>query len=144
MADFYKRNRKKLIFVTFLFLLFFGGWWNLKYNLPKTVEVVVRLFLGPTFKSSSIDFEKNRIVIKDFVLADGEEVIIDTPRVDILYSPESLKAMRVEEIVVNGGVANITRRENGDINIVAAFTGGTKPEDENKKEDKEESEPYTP
>ena len=144
MADFYKRNRKKLIFVTFLFLLFFGGWWNLKYNLPKTVEVVVRLFLGPTFKSSSIDFEKNRIVIKNFVLADGEEVIIDTPRVDILYSPESLKAMRVEEIIVNGGVANITRRENGDINIVAAFTGGTKPEDENKKENKEESEPYTP
>lgn len=128
MTDFYKKHKKKLIFVTFLFLLFFGGFWNLKYNLPKTVEVVVRLFLGPTFKSKSIDFEKDRIVIKDFILADGEEIIIDTPQVDILYSKNSLKNLRIEEIIVNGGIANITRRKNGDINIVAAFTGGSKEE----------------
>lgn len=144
MTDFFKRNRKKLIFVAFLFLFFFGGWWSIKYNLPKTVEVVVRLFVGPTLKSSSIDFQKNKVVIKDFVLADGDEVIIDTPEVDILYSKESLKKFRIEEIILNGGTANITRRKNGDINIVAAFAGESKEEDETKKEESKESEPYKP
>lgn len=143
MTDFFKRNRKKLIFVTFLFLFFFGGWWTIKYNLPKTVEVVVRLFVGPTLKSSSIDFQKDKVVIKDFLLADGEEVIIDTPEVDILYTRESLKNFRIEEIILNGGTANITRRKNGDINIVAAFAGESK-EDESKEETPAKNEPYKP
>ncbi|MBM6690074.1 hypothetical protein H9X75_03160 [Fusobacterium mortiferum] len=143
MTDFFKRNRKKLIFVTFLFLFFFGGWWTIKYNLPKTVEVVVRLFVGPTLKSSSIDFQKDKVVIKDFLLADGEEVIIDTPEVDILYTKESLKNFRIEEIILNGGTANITRRKNGDINIVAAFAGESK-EDESKEETSAKDEPYKP
>ena len=111
MTDFFKRNRKKLIFVTFLFLFFFGGWWTIKYNLPKTVEVVVRLFVGPTLKSSSIDFQKDKVVIKDFLLADGEEVIIDTPEVDILYTRESLKNFRIEEIILNGGTAKQTHHK---------------------------------
>ena len=143
MTDFFKRNRKKLIFVTFLFLFFFGGWWTIKYNLPKTVEVVVRLFVGPTLKSSSIDFQKDKVVIKDFLLADGEEVIIDTPEVDILYTRESLKNFRIEEIILNGGTANITRRKNGDINIVAAFAGESKA-DESKEETPAKDEPYKP
>lgn len=143
MTDFFKRNRKKLIFVTFLFLFFFGGWWTIKYNLPKTVEVVVRLFVGPTLKSSSIDFQKDKVIIKDFLLADGEEVIIDTPEVDILYTRESLKNFRIEEIILNGGTANITRRKNGDINIVAAFAGESK-EDESKEETPAKDEPYKP
>lgn len=143
MTDFFKRNRKKLIFVTFLFLFFFGGWWTIKYNLPKTVEVVVRLFVGPTLKSSSIDFQKDKVVIKDFLLADGEEVIIDTPEVDILYTRESLKNFRIEEIILNGGTANITRRKNGDINIVAAFAGESK-EAESKEETPAKDEPYKP
>lgn len=143
MTDFFKRNRKKLIFVTFLFLFFFGGWWTIKYNLPKTVEVVVRLFVGPTLKSSSIDFQKDKVIIKDFLLADGEEVIIDTPEVDILYTRESLKNFRIEEIILNGGTANITRRKNGDINIVAAFAGESK-EDESKEETPAKNEPYKP
>lgn len=143
MTDFFKRNRKKLIFVTFLFLFFFGGWWTIKYNLPKTVEVVVRLFVGPTLKSSSIDFQKDKVVIKDFLLADGEEVIIDTPEVDILYTRESLKNFRIEEIILNGGTANITRKKNGDINIVAAFAGESK-EDESKEETPAKDEPYKP
>lgn len=138
MTDFYKKNRKKLIFVTFLFLLFFGVAWNIKYNLPKTVEVVVRLFVGPTFKSSSIEFEKEKIVIKDFILADGEEVIIDTPKVEILYSKDILKRKRIDEIIIDGGTANITRRKNGDINIVAAFTGESEPEEEKKEKPKDE------
>ncbi|MCI7186602.1 MAG: hypothetical protein MR995_00360, partial [Fusobacterium mortiferum] len=145
MTDFFKKHRKKTIFVTFLFLLFFGGWWTVKYNLPKTVEVVVRLFLGPTFKSSDIIFEKNKVIVKDFVLADGDEVIIDTPQVDILYSEESLKKLRIEEIIINGGIANITRRKNGDINIVAAFTGSSEEETETTQEKKSEKEkPYEP
>ncbi len=144
MTDFFKNHRKKTIFVTFLFLLFFGGWWSVKYNLPKTVEVVVKLFVGPTFKSSSITFEKNRVVIKDFILADGDEVIIDTPQVDILYSEESLKKFRIEEIIVNGGTANITRRKNGDINIVAAFTGESEPSEDKTEETPQEDKPYEP
>lgn len=143
MTDFFKINRKKLIFVTFLFLFFFGGWWAIKYNLPKTVEVVVRLFVGPTLKSSSIDFQRDKVVIKDFLLADGEEIIIDTPEVDILYSKESLKNFRIEEIILNGGIANITRRKNGDINIVAAFAGESK-EEESKEETSDKDEPYKP
>ena len=130
MTDFYKKNRKKIILVAFLFFLFFGGWWNIRYNLPKTVEVAVRLFLGPTFKSSSIDFQKNKIIIKDFILADDNEVIIDVPKVEILYSKESLKNFRIEEIIVADGIANITRRKNGDINIVAAFTGNSEKNEE--------------
>ena len=145
MTEFFKKNRKKLIFVTFLFLLFFGGWWNLKYNLPKTIEVIVKIALGPTFKSSSINFEKEKIVIKDFVLADGDEIIIDTPEVDILYSKKSLKKFRIEEIIINGGTANITRRKNGDINIVAAFTGGTKESNDEKVEaEVKQEEKYEP
>lgn len=145
MTDFFKKHRKKTIFVTFLFLLFFGGWWTVKYNLPKTVEVVVRLFLGPTFKSSDIIFEKNKVIVKDFILADGDEVIIDTPQVDILYSEESLKKLRMEEIIINGGMANITRRKNGDINIVAAFTGSSEEGTETIQENKsEEEKPYEP
>lgn len=148
MTDFCKRNRKKLIFVAFLFLFFFGGWWTIKYNLPKTVEVAVRLFLGPTFKSSSIDFLEDRIVVKNFVLADGDEVIIDTPQVDVLYYNGALKEtidnLRIGEIVVNGGTANITRRANGDINIVAAFTGGTKDEEEQEATKEDSEEPYVP
>lgn len=143
MTDFYKKNRKKIILVTFLFFLFFGGWWNIRYNLPKTVEVAVRLFLGPTFKSSSIDFRKNKIIIKDFILADDNEVIIDVPKVEILYSKESLKNLRIEEIIVADGIANITRRKNGDINIVAAFTGNSE-KNEEVEEKVEQKQPYDP
>lgn len=130
MTDFYKRHKKLMITVAFLFLLFFGGFWSVKYNLPKTVEVLTGIFLGPKFKSSNIVFEKNRIVVKDFVLQDKDEVIIKSPQVDILYGDDWLKTKRIQEIIVNGGEANITRRKNGDINVVAAFTGSSDSEEE--------------
>ncbi|WP_101475036.1 hypothetical protein [Fusobacterium sp.] len=140
MTEFVKRHKKLISVVTFLFLLFFGGIYTIKHNLPKTVEILTGAFLGPKFKSSDIIFEKNKIIVKDFILQDKDEVIIKSPEVDILYTKESLKNLRIKEIIVNGGEANITRRKNGDVNVVAAFTGGSddKPEKEEKKEKKYE------
>lgn len=144
MTEFCKKHKKKIIVVSFLFFLFFGGFLNLKYNLPKTVEVLTGLFVGPKFKSSKIIFDKDKIVVKDFVLQDKKEVIISSPEVEILYDDESLKNYRIKEIIMNGGQANITRRKNGDINIVAAFTGSSDDSKEEPPKDSKKEEKYDP
>ena len=64
MTEFVKRHKKLISVVTFLFLLFFGGIYTIKHNLPKTVEILTGAFLGPKFKSSDIIFEKNKIIVK--------------------------------------------------------------------------------
>ena len=117
MTEFYKLHKKKIIVISFLFLLFFGGYWNLRYNLPKTIEFITGIVLGAKIKSSDIVFEKNKILVKDFALEDKKDTIISAPEVEILYSKESLKKFRVEEIIVDGGQATIVREKNGDINV---------------------------
>lgn len=144
MTEFYKLHKKKIIVISFLFLLFFGGYWNLRYNLPKTIEFITGIVLGAKIKSSDIVFEKNKILVKDFALEDKKDTIISAPEVEILYSKESLKKFRVEEIIVDGGQATIVREKNGDINVVAAFVGRSIDKPEDKKKEKKSDEKYNP
>lgn len=129
---------KKTKIIIFLILIFLTIAWNLTYNLPKTIERVTGIVLGTKLKSKSIKKMGNKILIEDFEIVTKDEKIIATPLVEIVFSKENLKKLRIDEIIVNGGVANITRLKGGDINIVRAFTG------ESKEKEKEEDEEYTP
>lgn len=142
MKEFYQKNKKKVIALLTTLFIFIGGYWSVVYHLPKTIEVIVQMVLGTTISSSSIEFKENKIEVKDLKIINKKEVIIDAPKVDILYSKKSLEELRIEEIIIYDGIANITREKNGDINIVAAFTGGSK-ENENKVE-VEKEEVYKP
>ncbi|WP_294707699.1 translocation/assembly module TamB domain-containing protein [uncultured Fusobacterium sp.] len=133
MKEFYQKNKKKVITMLTTVFVFLGGYWAVVYHLPKTIEVIVQMVLGTTISSSSIEFKENKIEVRDLKIINKKEIIIDAPKVDILYSKKSLEDLRIEEIIIYDGIANITREKNGDINIVAAFTGGTK-EDKNKVE----------
>lgn len=133
MKEFYQKNKKKVIAMLTTLFVFIGGYWAVVYHLPKTIEVIVQMVLGTTISSSSIEFKENKIEVKDLKIINKKEIIIDAPKVDILYSKKSLEDLRIEEIIIYDGIANITREKNGDINIVAAFTGGTK-EEKNKVE----------
>lgn len=127
MKEFYKNNKKKLIAGLSLLLILIGGYWSVKYHLPKTIEVILQIALGPKISSSSIEFKKYGLIeIKNLKLINNKKIIIDAPKVELLYSKESLKKLRIEEIIIYDGTANITREKNGDINIVAAFTGESK------------------
>lgn len=146
MKEFYKRNKKKVITGVSILFLLLGGYWSVRYHLPKTVEVIVQIITGAKIASDSIEFtEFGKIEIKNLKLSNKNKVIIDAPKVEILYSEESLKKFRIEEIILYDGTANITREKNGDINIVAAFTGGTKEEPVKKVETvPKKEEPYKP
>ena len=126
MKEFYQKNKKKVITMLTTVFVFLGGYWAVVYHLPKTIEVIVQMVLGTTISSSSIEFKENKIEVRDLKIINKKEIIIDAPKVDILYSKKSLEDLRIEEIIIYDGIANITREKNGDINIVAAFTGGTK------------------
>lgn len=129
MKEFYRNNKKKIITGLSLLFILAGGYWSVRYHLSKTVEVILQIALGPKISSSSIEFKKYGLIeIKDLKLVSNKKTIIDAPKVELLYSKESLKKLRIEEIIIYDGTANITREKNGDINIVAAFTGSSKEE----------------
>lgn len=130
MKEFYQKNKKKVIALLTTLFIFLWGYWAVIYHLPKTIEVIVQMVLGTRISSSSIEFKENKIEVKDLKIINKKEIIIDAPKVDILYSKNSLENFRIEEIIIYDGIANITREKNGDINIVAAFTGGTKESEE--------------
>ena len=143
MKEFYKNNKKKIITGLSLLFILAGGYWSVRYQLSKTVEIILQIALGPKISSSSIEFKEFGLIeIKDLKLINKKKTIIDAPKVELHYSKESLKKLRIEEIIVYDGIANITREKNGDINIVAAFTGDSK-EENNKIEVKKEKE-YNP
>lgn len=129
MKEFYKNNKKKIITGLSLLFILAGGYWSVRYHLSKTVEIILQIALGPKISSSSIEFKKYGLIeIKDLKLVNNKKTIIEAPKVELLYSKESLKKLRIEDIIIYDGTANITREKNGDINIVAAFTGGSKEE----------------
>ena len=142
MKEFYKNNKKKIITGLSLLLILAGGYWSVKYHLSKTVEIILQIALGPKISSSSIEFKRYGLIeIKDLKLINNKKTIIDAPKVELLYSKESLKKLRIEEIIIYDGIANITREKNGDINIVAAFTGESK---EGKNDTEAEEKEYKP
>ncbi|MHD0317964.1 translocation/assembly module TamB domain-containing protein [Fusobacterium sp. THCT1E2] len=142
MKEFYNNNKKKIITGLSLLLILAGGYWSVRYHLSKTVEVILQIALGPKISSSSIEFKRYGLIeIKDLKLINNKKTIIDAPKVELLYSKESLKKLRIEEIIIYDGIANITREKNGDINIVAAFTGESK---EGKNDTEAEEKEYKP
>lgn len=129
MKEFYKNNKKKIITGLSLLLILAGGYWSVRYHLSKTVEIILQIALGPKISSSSIEFKRYGLIeIKNLKLVNNKKTIIEAPKVELFYSKESLKKLRIEDIIIYDGTANITREKNGDINIVTAFTGGSKEE----------------
>lgn len=115
---------KKIIFIFLpLFILLSGGL-LVKYQLPKIVEVILKVVVGPTISTQEIKFPKfGEIDIKNLTLSKDKKVIIASPSVKILYSKESLKKLRLQEIIVNDPWVNI-HRKGEDVNIVDAFSSG--------------------
>lgn len=115
---------KKIIFIALPIFIFLSGGLLVKYNLPKLVEVILKLALGPTISSQEIKFPKfGEIDIKDVVLSKGNDTMVKAPQVVITYSKESLKNFRLKEINVENPWVHIER--NGEnVNIVNAFSSG--------------------
>ena len=86
MKEFYQKNKKKVITMLTTLFVFLGGYWAVVYHLPKTIEVIVQMVLGTTISSSSIEFKDNKIEVRDLKIINKKEIIIDAPKVDILYS----------------------------------------------------------
>ena len=121
---------KKLIIIIFPLFIFLSGGLLLKYNLPKVVEFILKIAVGPTISSQEIKFPKfGEIDISDVVLSKGNDTIVKAPRVVITYSKESLKNFRLKEINVENPWVHIERKGES-VNIVDAFSSG-----DNKKEE---------
>uniref|UniRef100_UPI002629039A hypothetical protein n=1 Tax=uncultured Cetobacterium sp. TaxID=527638 RepID=UPI002629039A len=115
---------KKIIFIFLPIFILLSGGLLVKYQLPKIVEVILKVVVGPTISTQEIKFPKfGEIDIKNLTLSKGKKVIIASPSVKILYSKESLKKLRLQEIIVNDPWVNI-HRKGEDVNIVDAFSSG--------------------
>lgn len=115
---------KKLIFIFLPIFIFLSGGLLIKYNLPKIVELILKVAVGPTISSQEIKFPKfGEIDITDVVLSDKNKVIVKAPKVIITYSKESLKNFRLKEIDVKKPWVHIVR-EGDKVNIVDAFSSG--------------------
>lgn len=119
---------KKLIIVSLSIFIFLSGGLLIKYNLPKVVEIILKIAVGPTISSQEIKFPKfGEIDITDVVLSKGDDVIVKAPKVVITYSKESLKNFRLQEINVEKPWVHIERKGEN-VNIVDAFSSGSKGE----------------
>ncbi|WP_407536160.1 hypothetical protein [Cetobacterium somerae] len=119
---------KKLIIISLSIFIFLSGGLLIKYNLPKVVEIILKIAVGPTISSQEIKFPKfGEIDITDVVLSKGDDVIVKAPKVVITYSKESLKNFRLKEINVEKPWVHIERKGES-VNIVDAFSSGTKGE----------------
>lgn len=119
---------KKLIIISLSIFIFLSGGLLIKYNLPKVVEIILKTAVGPTISSQEIKFPKfGEIDITDMVLSKGDDVIVKAPKVVIIYSKESLKNFRLKEINVEKPWVHIERKGES-VNIVDAFSSGTKGE----------------
>lgn len=123
---------KKLIIISLPIFIFLSGGLLIKYNLPKVVELILKIAVGPTISSQEIKFSKfGEIDITDVVLSKGEDIIVKAPKVVITYSKESLKNFRIKEINVERPWVHIERKGEN-INIVDAFSSGDKGESTSK------------
>ncbi|MGL4970316.1 MAG: hypothetical protein ACRC45_01620, partial [Cetobacterium sp.] len=123
---------KKIIFIALPFFIFLSGGLLIKYNLPKVVEVILKLALGPTISSQEIKFPKfGEIDIRDVVLSKGDDTMVKAPKIIIKYSKESLKKFRLTEINVENPWVHIERKAEN-VNIVNAFSSGGEPNPDSK------------
>ncbi|MGL5644805.1 hypothetical protein, partial [Cetobacterium sp.] len=117
---------KKLIIICLPIFIFLSGALLIKYNLPKVVEIILKIAVGPTISSQEIKFPKfGEIDITDVVLSKGDDIIVKAPKVIITYSKESLKNFRLKEINVEKPWVHIERKGEN-INIIDAFSNGNK------------------
>ena len=117
---------KKLIIILLSLFIFLSGGLLVKYNLPKIVELILKVAVGPTISSQEIKFPKfGEIDITDVVLSKGDDTIVKAPKVIITYSKESLKNFRLNEIKVENPWVHIERKGES-VNIVDAFSSGDK------------------
>ncbi|WP_297596409.1 hypothetical protein [uncultured Cetobacterium sp.] len=115
---------KKLIIISLSFFILLSGGLLVKYELPKIVEVVLKIAVGPTISIQEIKFPKfGEIEATGVILSDKKNVIVKAPEVKIMYSKNSLKQFRLEEIKVNNPWVHIDRK-GSDINIIEAFSSG--------------------
>ncbi|MGL5088676.1 MAG: translocation/assembly module TamB domain-containing protein [Cetobacterium sp.] len=123
---------KKLIFVTFPLFIFLSGALLIRINLPKIVEIILKVAIGPTISSQEIKFTKfGEIEIKKLVLSKNDKDIIRAPKVIITYSKESLKNFRLKEINLENPWIHIERKGSV-VNIVEAFSNPNKPSSDTK------------
>lgn len=115
---------KKLIFIFLPIFIFLSGGLLIKYNLPKVVEIILRVAIGPTISSQEINFPRFGIIeVRGLVLSSKKNVIVKAPKVVINYSRESLRNFRLEKIDVENPWVNIERK-GSNVNIIEAFSNG--------------------
>ncbi|MEG0135310.1 translocation/assembly module TamB domain-containing protein [Cetobacterium sp.] len=120
---------KKLTIISLSFFILLSGGLLIKYELPKIVEIILKIAVGPTISIQEIKFPKfGEIDATGVVLSDKKKVIVQAPEVKIVYSKNSLKQFRLEEIHVNRPWVHIDRK-NSNVNIVEAFSSGNSPSD---------------
>lgn len=116
---------KKLIIISLPIFIFLSGGLLVKYRLPKVVEFILKVTVGPTISSQEIKFPKfGEIDITDVVLSEGDDIIVKAPKVVITYSKESLKNFRLKEISVERPWVHIERK-GANVNVVDAFSDGS-------------------
>lgn len=123
---FFKKNKKKFFLVYLpLFFILVGGY-SVKYHLPKVVEIILRVAVGPKISSDEITFVKfGEIEVKNVVIKEKKEILVKSPKVKIFYTKESLKSLRLKEILVYDPEVYLVRKDS-DVNIVSAFSSGKK------------------
>lgn len=123
---FFKKNKKKFFLVYLpLFFILVGGY-SIKYHLPKVVELILRVTVGPKISSDKITFVKfGEIEVENVVIKEKKEVLVKSPKVKIFYTKESLKNLRLKEILVYDPDVYLVRKDS-DVNIVSAFSSGKK------------------
>ncbi|MGL5000905.1 MAG: hypothetical protein ACRC6J_04200 [Cetobacterium sp.] len=115
---------KKLIFIAFPLFIFLSGGLLVKNNLPKIVEIILKIAVGPTISSQEIKFPKfGEIDITEVTLSKNDKILVKAPKIKIRYDKESLKAFRLKEINVQNPFVHIDRK-NTNINIVEVFSNG--------------------
>ncbi|MGL5961885.1 MAG: hypothetical protein ACRCZ0_08015, partial [Cetobacterium sp.] len=114
---------KKFIIIVFPLFIFLSGGLFVKYNLPKIVEIVLKLALGPTISSQEIKFPKFGVIdITEVSLSKGNDTMVQAPKVIITYSKD-FKNFRLKEIKVLNPKVHIERK-GSNVNIVEAFSSG--------------------
>ncbi|MGL4687131.1 MAG: hypothetical protein ACRCVS_00430, partial [Fusobacteriaceae bacterium] len=119
---FLKKNKKKLLIITPLFLLF-SFIYSFIFHFAFTISVILSIVLGPKFSIGNIEFkEKNKIVAENVSLKYKKQEMVKIPKVIIEYDLKNKFPDILKKITAFGGKATIIR-ENESINIIDAFVG---------------------
>lgn len=117
-------NKKKIVFILLPFFILFGGGLFVKNNLPKVLEVILKIAVGPTISTKEIKFPKfGEIDVEGLIISEKGEELVSASEVKLIYSKESLKKFRLKEIIVENPDVFI-KRDGSNVNIVEAFSSG--------------------